>query len=68
MAEFCRQCAQELDFEPNFVGLVSEDDVMEGFGALVLCEGCGPTIVDHTGRCISPDCLRQHHKIMIVKG
>jgi hypothetical protein len=60
MAEFCVQCSSNLGFEPDFVGLITEEEVLKGLGAVVLCEGCGPTIVDHKGRCIANDCLEKH--------
>lgn len=44
MAEFCKPCAKDRGFEPDFVGLVEE-----GFYAQVLCEGCGFVVVDHAG-------------------
>ena len=60
MAGFCVQCAEEMGFEPDFDGLLSEEERNEGKGAVVICEGCGPTIVDHNGRCIAIDCLHKH--------
>ncbi len=64
MAEFCKQCADELHFEPDFVGLIDEDSVVnKGLGVVVLCEGCGPTLVDHLGVCISTNCDRKHRKL-----
>lgn len=56
MAEFCKQCAEELGFEPDFVGLSTAEDTAKGLYAIVLCETCGPIQVDHEGKCISPDC------------
>lgn len=55
MAEFCKQCAEEMGFEPDFVGLCNEEQV-----AVVICEGCGPTMVNHKGECVSKDCLLKH--------
>ena len=52
MAEFCKQCAEELGFEPDFAGMIHPEDVAMGFGANILCEGCGPCLVDHTGKCM----------------
>jgi len=60
MAEFCKQCADEHGFEPDYVGLSTEKDTRAGLFCVVLCEGCGPAQVDHEGRCISPDCLLKH--------
>ena len=59
MADFCRQCSEEMfgeDFE-DLKGLIAADEVQKGFGACVLCEGCGATLVDSEGNCISKDCL-----------
>lgn len=33
-------------------GHITADEVASGLGMLVLCEGCGPTRVDHLGRCL----------------
>lgn len=59
MAEFCKQCADDLGFEPDFIGLRSDeewDKMEEGYGLLVLCEGCGPTVVNRDGECVSLSC------------
>jgi hypothetical protein len=61
MAEFCNQCAAELDFDPDFVGLTTAEDWEKGVGRVVPCEGCGVTIVDPEGNCVT-DCLRHHRK------
>lgn len=39
-------------------GHITEQEVAEGLGMPVLCEGCGPTRVDHKGRCLG-DCDSQ---------
>lgn len=63
MAEFCNQCAKDLLFEPgDFAGRITEEKVREGFGSVVLCEGCGVILVDHEGNCISVDCPIHGHK------
>lgn len=57
MADFCKQCSLETlgeDFR-DLAGLVEE-----GHCAIALCEGCGAALVDHEGRCIATDCLKQH--------
>lgn len=61
MAEFCKQCAEELDFEPDFTGMFERDnDKPDGgkHGYYVLCETCGPAcfIIDDAGTCGSHDC------------
>lgn len=63
MAEFCKQCAAAMGFEPDFVGASTAEDTANGLFVVVLCEGCGPIQVDHTGKCISTDCLEKHGKI-----
>ena len=62
MAEFCKQCSLELFGEDygDFAGLTSKKQYKKGFAAIVLCEGCGPIQVDPEGKCISPDCLKNH--------
>ena len=61
MAEFCKQCAKELDFETDFANLfknnnIEPDDGETGFP--VLCETCGPYcfIIDNEGTCGSMWC------------
>lgn len=63
MADFCMQCSQGLGFENNDLsGIITADDTAKGFvSSVVLCEGCGPIQVDHTGRCVSSDCLENHN-------
>ena len=65
MAEFCRQCAADMfgtatDFADDFAGLTSPEAWAAGRAAVVLCEGCGPILVDPGGSCVSPDCLKRH--------
>lgn len=63
MADFCLQCNLDLYFGPysDFDGM---GDPPPGKGWLVLCEGCGPTVVDGRGMCIAADC-RDHSPAMI---
>lgn len=59
MAEFCKQCSEELfgeDFA-DFAGICQEGGL-----AVVICEGCGLTHVNYLGECINPDCLEKHCK------
>ena len=63
MAEFCKQCSKDMfgDDVPNdFVGMSTKEDTDRGLYPVVLCEGCGPIQVDHTGKCISKDCYDKH--------
>lgn len=54
MAEFCEACAAELGHPyGDFRDIAADGEV-----TLVLCEGCGPTYVDHNGNCVSKDCLK----------
>lgn len=62
MAEFCRQCSLSVlgeDFG-DLSGLLSEEESRSGLCVAVLCEGCGPTCVDHEGRCLG-GCLTEEH-------
>jgi hypothetical protein len=60
MAEFCKQCAEEMGFEPDFVGLTTEEDTKAGLVSGVLCEGCGFTYVNHLGECVYEHCDLKH--------
>lgn len=58
MADFCKQCAIELlggDLG-ELANLSTPEHTAAGLYANVLCEGCGPIQVDHTGLCISENC------------
>lgn len=60
MAEFCKQCAEYMGFDPDFTGMTTADDEAKGLFVCVLCEGCGAIQVNAAGECIS-DCLEHHH-------
>lgn len=63
MADFCLQCSGELfdnEIKNDFIGISTEADTKNGLFAVVLCEGCGPTQVDHNGKCMAPDCAEKH--------
>ena len=48
MADFCVQCAKEMNFpRTDLAGLCASTEM-----AHVICEGCGPTTVHPTGRCL----------------
>lgn len=54
MADLCMQCSIEIWGEDS-------GDFAKYLGPshppiFVICEGCGPTIVDAEGRCIDPQC------------
>lgn len=62
MADFCKQCSTAIfgeDFR-ELAGLSTADDTAQGLYALVICEGCGYTQVDHDGACVAPDCIEKH--------
>lgn len=54
MADFCKQCSIELFGKDtrDLADLLSKGDTEEGKVAVVLCEDCGPTYVDHEGTCV----------------
>lgn len=57
MADFCKQCSEEVlgeDFG-DLAELVKEGQVLH-----TICEGCGDCIVDHTGKCVARNCLKNH--------
>ncbi len=65
MADFCKQCSI-ANFGKDFGDLAqlsTREDTAKGMFAVVLCEGCGPTSVDHEGRCVKPNCLESHGNI-----
>lgn len=65
MANFCKQCTLDLfgpDMPNDMAGISTEEDTKDGLFACVLCEDCGPCQVDHTGKCISEDCYKEHGK------
>lgn len=66
MAEFCKQCAEELDFEPDFTDLFIQDgtepDPEGNIGFPTLCETCGPAfIIDNEGTCGAFHCNGSLH-------
>lgn len=64
MADFCKECSIEMfgkDFE-ELANITTEEDEKEGLFAVVICEGCGVIQVDHTGKCVSEDCMGDHRK------
>ena len=71
MADFCRQCWEDvsLDKEEEYNSIFNfylhtgdlEGLCKEGETIQVLCEGCGNTFVDHTGKCVYNKCLERHN-------
>lgn len=67
MADFCKQCSIDNFGEDtrDFVHQRRAPDgqlltLHPGEGWAVLCEGCGPTIVDDDGRCVMANCIERH--------
>ena len=58
MSDFCKQCSIE-HFDQDFrelAELMEPEFYSDRVGAAVICEGCGPTVVDYEGRCICREC------------
>lgn len=70
MADFCKECHAYMfgnDMgENDMAGITTPEDTANGLYANVLCEGCGPTQVDHEGRCIHH--TKEEHYNAILKG
>jgi hypothetical protein len=66
MADYCWQCTIDMfgvkGYRNDLTNLSTKDDTENKKYALTICEGCGPIQVDHTGTCISKDCLKKHNK------
>lgn len=63
LPELCLQCAEEEGLgtcNKDLAYLVTKAQAVEGLYAKVYCEGCGLTIVDHTGKCVSKACSERH--------
>lgn len=52
MADFCKECSIDMwgGDSKDLAGLITQEEVSKGYGALVLCEGCGMIRVDHEGK------------------
>ena len=62
VADFCLQCNRDFGLDYSDFSHLSQDrlPLEPGYGYPALCEGCGPTLVNDAGECISSDCLRRH--------
>ena len=66
MADFCNQCAAEINGvsrpfgEGDLADLISKEESRAGNAAVAICEGCGITAVDYLGNCVDVGCLKQH--------
>lgn len=61
MADFCKQCSVDVWGEDtkdlaNLAAAYGVAELKDGEGFSVICEGCGPTLVDNAGACINPSC------------
>jgi len=63
MADFCKQCSIEIFGEDfgDLSDITTKMKTKDGIYAFVICEGCGIIQVDHEGKCISNDCLKNGH-------
>lgn len=62
MADFCNQCAAELDLPPyDLAGITLPHIWLRNAANVVICEGCGVIQVDPQGNCVSKDCLKGGH-------
>lgn len=64
MADFCKQCANNLGFTE--LDLVFPN-LRKGEYMSALCEGCGAIQVNSKGECISSDCLCPGHHVEVDK-
>lgn len=65
MAEFCKQCAEDMGFDPDYANLFHDRGITPTgkLGFNVLCEGCGMAfIIDDEGTCDADDCIHEHGK------
>lgn len=68
MADFCWQCTEALGVpgeKNDFAGTLVAH-LLSSVG--VLCEGCGPTLVDGTGRCVWDLCAKHGENRIIQAG
>lgn len=62
MAEFCKQCANELGFpESDFI----DPNLKLGYYNLNLCEGCGYVYTNAKGECIDSNCMCSGHNEVV---
>ena len=60
MAEYCKQCSDDMFGESHKFYPTFDVVAPPGQGYTVLCEVCGPTLVNEKGECIDPECLKKH--------
>ena len=56
MADFCMDCSLEIFGEDlgDLAGLGNGKVLQPGYGWVALCEGCGPILVDSSGKKLPP--------------
>ena len=62
MADFCKACSLEMfgeDFR-ELAEITTPEDTARGQFAVVICEGCAGSLVDHEGVC-QGDCMELEH-------
>jgi len=55
MADFCKVCTEELfgaGLDNDFKGMITQEEMDNGYYMPVLCEGCGYISVDPEGACV----------------
>jgi hypothetical protein len=64
MADYCKQCSVRYfgKDEKDLAGLISESEVKQGLGAVVICEGCGFVLVNHLGECLGGEACCESHE------
>ena len=62
MAEWCKQCSDEMFGEEHKEYETYDEPVKPGYHYPLLCEGCGPTGVNEKGECINPNCKKHGEK------
>jgi hypothetical protein len=55
----CAQCIERYRGEPRPFSVVADESDPDCVFR-VLCAICGPTLINASGRCVSPDCFRAH--------
>lgn len=62
MAVFCQQCSIDVWDEDtkDMASLTTIEEEAKGLYVEILCEGCGIIQVDHDGRCVTNNCLKEH--------
>lgn len=65
----CKQCAEETSQPTDQLANRTTSDMTERKQySRAMCDFCGPCAVDHTGRCVAKDCLRNHGLDKIFKS